>query len=60
MGTLRPVLESIFPVFHGGIILPLYLEVRQHMVFQVIFFIPGYTGEKNKKNRMMPDLDAVS
>ena len=42
------------------VILPLYLEVRQHMVFQVIFFIPGYTGEKNKKNRMMPDLDAVS
>jgi hypothetical protein len=31
------------------VILPLYLEVRQHMVFQVIFFIPGYTGEKNKK-----------
>ena len=58
MGTLRPVLESIFPVFDGGNTATL-ARGQANMVFRVVFFISGYTGEKNKKNRMMPDLDIM-
>ena len=40
MGTLRPVLESIFPVFDGGNTATL-ARGQANMVFRVVFFILG-------------------
>ena len=48
MGTLRPVLESIFPVFDGGNTATL-ARGQANMVFRVVFFIPGSIEEKIKK-----------
>jgi hypothetical protein len=54
MGTLRPVLESIFPIFDGG-----NTATLPHGISGYFFYSWLHRG-KNKKNRMMPDLDAVS
>ena len=58
MGTLRPVLESIFPVFDGGNTATL-ARGQANMVFRVVFFYSWINRRKNKKNLMMPDLDTV-
>ena len=59
MGTLRPVLESIFPVFDGGNTATLPRGQATHGISGYFFLFLATQG-KNKKNRMMPDLDAVS
>ena len=45
MGTLRPVLESIFPVFDGGNTATL-ARGQANMVFRVIFLFLDTQGKK--------------
>ena len=58
MGTLRPVLESIFPVFDGGNTATL-ARGQANIVFRDIF-IPGYTDILGEKIRTMSDLDTAT
>ena len=58
MRTLRPVLESIFPVFDGGNTATL-ARGQANIVFRVVFFYSWINRRKNKKNRMMQDLDIM-
>ena len=63
MGTLRPVLESIFPVFDGGNTATLPRGQATHGISGYFFYSWLHRGKNKKigeKNRMMPDLDAVS
>ena len=49
MGTLRPVLESIFPKFDGGNTATLARGQATHGMSGYFFFIPDHTGKKEKK-----------